>query len=427
MSLSSTLTAEARIARGALRVALGEEQQSRLEERIRAAGGEIRAERFAEWCRFHGIAPSVYEVLASLSTTPPTERLQSALAPVRREAAGAGLVQADALARILRRFDRAGIDVIPLKGISLAVRDYGGVGRRKDGDHDLLVRPDQIGEAGRILADMGYHSPNAPQPISTWTEETTPEDLEGKTTYHAHKAVKTEGPMSTVVELHWAGTERNSHQDPEIAPLLARRMWERSTEGELLGAPVRQLAPEDEILFLSFHLVRHLSSHRTTYALRLAMLEDLARRIRAEEIDWSVLDRRIEAARPVFRILGPIRFLWTEGLGARAGTLLPDGPLDVSPWPPWNVPFPSPARLLSDHRPVPSKPTATGHRQRLDRLIVRLLLLRRPADRWRLLRDELAVRDHDRARAPTSVPDAALLPFRLARIAWRLLWGDRSG
>ncbi|MWC30420.1 nucleotidyltransferase domain-containing protein [Paenibacillus sp. MMS18-CY102] len=58
--------------------------------------------------------------------------------------------------KLLRVFDKAGIDVIVLKGIRLAEQYFGHFAARPTTDVDLLVRPDRLEEAHALLEREGF-------------------------------------------------------------------------------------------------------------------------------------------------------------------------------------------------------------------------------------------------------------------------------
>jgi len=62
----------------------------------------------------------------------------------------------DELARLWPCFQERGIDLMLLKGPYLAQRFFGGARKRGFLDLDLLVRPEQLGAAESLLAELGY-------------------------------------------------------------------------------------------------------------------------------------------------------------------------------------------------------------------------------------------------------------------------------
>jgi len=85
-------------------------------------------------------------------------------AEVRERCRAARDAQADRSARLLAAlkelttaFRSANVSCMLLKGLGLGARYYGGLDRRATRDLDLLVREEDLGEAERVLRDLGYH------------------------------------------------------------------------------------------------------------------------------------------------------------------------------------------------------------------------------------------------------------------------------
>jgi hypothetical protein len=53
-------------------------------------------------------------------------------------------------------FERAGLPVVSLKGVSLAVLAYGDLGRKESLDVDLLTTPESVAKAAAVLVERGY-------------------------------------------------------------------------------------------------------------------------------------------------------------------------------------------------------------------------------------------------------------------------------
>ena len=411
--MSAPLSADVRIGRAALRVALDQAPPSDLQALLNTCGPRCRPDRFVAWCRYQGIVPSVHRVLAA-TDHPLAQRLHAHLAPHAQAIAGASLLQANALRAILEHLHTRGVDVLPLKGVGLDVRCYGGPGRRKDGDHDLLVRREQLPEAVRAVQDMGYRMAEDAPPPARWEADIA--------IHHGPPLVKHAGAMPSWIEFHWdvaPSTEGLALGDPAA---LTNALWNRSRADTLLGVPVRQMRAEDEVFYLCLHAIRHFSWHGAGLSVRLAMLEDIARCAAARgPIDWQAVAQRARSI-PHTHLLGPIRYLWTQGLGASPGGLLPDAVVD-GPWPRWWGRRILSARVLLGDASVPGWDGAPGrlHAEKSHRILMHSLLLRRVRDRVGLLWREGAgaffqVNENDRQHVPDLVPDALVVPLRWVRL-----------
>jgi Uncharacterised nucleotidyltransferase len=146
------------------------------------------------------------------------------------------------LSSVLADFAGAGIDVLPLKGPVLAESLYGDVAARRSADLDILVRAHEFPAAKQILVDAGF--------------------IPYKSTIPSyHLALERD---STTIELHSALAR------PRLCPLSTDDVWNRSLSSSFQGQPIRIMSPEDSILYLCYHLLRHECS-------RLLWIADVAR------------------------------------------------------------------------------------------------------------------------------------------------------
>jgi hypothetical protein len=152
---------------------------------------------------------------------------RSRLKALEREAAITAFYLASELAALLRAFAVVRVMSIPLKGPFLAERLYGDPARRVSHDLDILVPSHQLPQAEKALVSLGYRPG-------------TPDD------YHRQWY---RGP--TTVELHY-DVANPLDFNVNLSALLARALL-----SQFQGQPCWQLAPQDELLFLCLHGVRH--------------------------------------------------------------------------------------------------------------------------------------------------------------------------
>ena len=403
----------------ALRHALQVDTPERWAATLDRCAGQCRPAHLKAWAQHHSVAPSVYRALAA-SEHAGAAPLQQALAPLSQTVAAAGLLQAEALAEILHTLDRHSIDVMPLKGIHLDVRAYGGPGQRKDGDHDLLVRPDQLTDAAEVLREIGYEPAGSAPPVDMWLD-TVP-------IHHGPPLAKREGPMPSWIELHWHIAPTTEGLGLHNPAHLTEMMWSRSHPATLCGAPIREMDPADEVMHLALHAIRHMAQHTRGLSLRFSMIEDLYRRIQSlPDLDGTVLQQRMQQVGQV-DVEGPLNYVWTELLGVRNERLWPEGVHAESPWPrqaweQWLIP----EGFLRSAPHHEGSPKRRWHREKAWGLLVHALLLPRWRDRAALIAQDLLhplihVNEKDRAVAP-ALPDALLLPVRWARLGWRTIRG----
>jgi hypothetical protein len=150
---------------------------------------------------------------------------------LQREAALDGFYWSSELKSILSGFEAHDLAVVLLKGPFLAERLYGGVALRAGRDLDLLVAKADLPRAEAVLTAMGF-APGFPddyhRPWYRWT-----------TTVELHHDV--ENPLA--FNFHVEGALRRA----QSAVFQGQRCW--------------HFAPEDELLFLCLHGVRHRFEH----------------------------------------------------------------------------------------------------------------------------------------------------------------------
>ena len=177
--------------------------------------------------------------------------LESMLAAIEREAAIQAFWWSAQLQSLLTAFAQARLDVLPLKGPSLAKRLYGGAALRTCRDLDLLVRRKDLPAAERLLRSLGFEPRG-----------------------HGDDYHRTWLRATTAVELHF------DVENPLAFNFDIRAVWQRAALASFQGQPAWQLAPADELAFLCLHATRHRFerlSHVLDIALMLAHAQDLGR------------------------------------------------------------------------------------------------------------------------------------------------------
>ena len=195
--------------------------------------------------------------------------------------------------RLVQLFENSSIDVIPFKGPLLAEKVYGTVSARQFGDLDLLVRPEDVVKARRLLVAEGY----------------TPEfALEGKIeseylrSEHAFQFQKEDAGF--VVEVHWRFGSRD-----QAFPVSAEDVWRRHGRQQFHGHNLRTLVQEDLLLYLCMHGAKH-GWDRLEW---ISCLRELISVERAN-IAWAEMLRRARSAGALRGLY--IAILLAEELGA---------------------------------------------------------------------------------------------------------------
>jgi hypothetical protein len=165
------------------------------------------------------------------------------------------------LLHLLQLFDSHQVHAIPFKGPVLAVSAYGNLALRQFCDLDILVPPEALAEAKRVLASQGYR----------WIpKDGMSETAERQFGYnHAFRRA------DLLVELHWGIAPRYFRfaVDP-------RFLWQRVEPVCLSGRTVPNVAAEELLLILCIHGLKDCWR-------RLMWICDLAELIRAYPgMDW---------------------------------------------------------------------------------------------------------------------------------------------
>jgi len=200
-------------------------------ELLRGQGGD-RAIEDAEWETVLALAQAEHVLpwvvaRARSQQVPLSPAIASRLNEIEREAAITAFYWSAELQGVLRAFERAGLKAVPLKGPLLAERLYGATALRVSYDLDLLVAKADMARAGDALKAIGFTSG-------------VPDD------YHCQWYRK-----GTTVELH------HDVENPLAFNFRVEGALRRALSADFQGQPCRQLAADDELLYLCLHAVRH--------------------------------------------------------------------------------------------------------------------------------------------------------------------------
>lgn len=150
------------------------------------------------------------------------------------------------LKEILKAFHAENIPAITLKGAHLAHTAYENISVREMSDIDLMVPPDKLKAADRVLLDLGY-LPDAPCDI----------DFEMKHFLHLPQYNK---PRSPAIEIHWTIANPKPPCCFDVAQL-----WRETNRFRIQGVESQGLSLE----LLLVHLCSHIShQHGFTPGLR---------------------------------------------------------------------------------------------------------------------------------------------------------------
>ncbi len=140
---------------------------------------------------------------------------------------------------------RAGVPVIPLKGVALSESLYGDAALRVSADLDILVPRECVARAWTVLSELGYVMADHEQRVEA-------SELGLLLESNIEVAFASPEAAGCPVELHWDIAWRWPHGAPAIADL-----WADARPRPFRGAPAHALGPEWELLYLAVHAARH--------------------------------------------------------------------------------------------------------------------------------------------------------------------------
>lgn len=146
------------------------------------------------------------------------------------------------LLEIVRSFDAKRIPILPFKGPLLAAHVYGDPGARQYVDLDVLIHPEDLEPAVRVLQDKGY------RPVTDigWLKKNNGHLRDKKDIYFR----SADGLVN--IELHWKLS--GSHF---ALPFEVNGLWSRLETFDLAGTSVKTLPFDDLLIYLCLHGSRH--------------------------------------------------------------------------------------------------------------------------------------------------------------------------
>jgi len=225
---------------------------------------------FMTLAREHRVIPQVYRSISVHS-----ELLDGAdLATLRsayEENARRALCLTGELLRVLRHFQRHGIDVLPYKGPVLAQRLYGDVTARQFFDLDILVSPQDVGAAKAALAQLGY----VPE-IKLSAREQTSFIASG------YEYAFSGAAGHHTLELKWRILPRFYSVEFDTEAFSAR------AKNLVIGTySVPTLCDDDLLLVLCVHAAKHMWSQLSWWC-------DIAEITRSRQIQWETICSKAE-------------------------------------------------------------------------------------------------------------------------------------
>ena len=251
-----------------------------LPEALREADGRPES-RLLDRLIHHRVDGLAWRAIASLPKEGIEPWLRATLRRRHEQRAAATLAQGLALCETLERLDRMGIPVAVMRGLRAIEWIYKDAGARPFEDHDLLIRPQDDSGARSVLAALGY--------------------------VEAAPGLFRRATVS--IDLHTdpiGGRRRPSRA--RLFPIDVPALFQDARPGWVAGGPALLLTPEDDVLLLALHLVKHSFD-------RLIRTADLAHLVadRGTELCWEAVREKAERCRAL-RIMG-LALAASESLG----------------------------------------------------------------------------------------------------------------
>ncbi len=156
------------------------------------------------------------------------------------------------LAELATGFERAGLDLVMLKGAWLAESVYANPALRGMADIDVLIRDDQRDRSHAVMQQLGYTA------IADTLHSRFAYDQGYRHPQHPY-----------AVEMHWAVSCERETDSPE-ADMAA--IWQHVEPTQLYGCPCFALSPPDQLAHLVHHTLHHLFAVPLRSYLDIAML-----------------------------------------------------------------------------------------------------------------------------------------------------------
>ena len=193
------------------------------------------------WVERHRVGAFLHHRLSAERRAAFPAEAAAGLRELALDTARRSLARTGELARLAGQFERAGIQLLSVKGPALANRLYGGAGLRHAGDLDLLVAPEAARRADALMRDAGYHRAYPDFELSPLQWQ--------KYLALRHELKFTRGDLGLLAEVQWRleGLPRLQFAD----------LWERRVASELAGARLALLPEPENALYLFVHGARH--------------------------------------------------------------------------------------------------------------------------------------------------------------------------
>ncbi len=239
----------------------------------------INWEDVLESASWHGIVPLLYNNLKGIQERHVIpEEVMDRLKSTYHGNLARNMYLYTELKRVLEVFLERGVEVIILKGAALAKTVYGDIGLRPMCDIDLLVRKEDLTNVEDIMTGLDY-------PF----KDNNPAERYGEDNHHTRFFNQ---ENNVLIEIHWH-ISCNTHPTRirNIDSDIIEMWWEGAKAIEISGVKSLMLCPEDLIIHLCLHFIKHRFLGGFNYECALIQVCDIYQVLKQyrDEIDWVSL------------------------------------------------------------------------------------------------------------------------------------------
>jgi len=196
-----------------------------------------------------GLAPLFYKKLPQLSNSHLIPaHIQTKLRSAYYKTVSRSIMLYGAFKVVVQEYNKAGIQVIALKGMYISEHLYQDIGLRLMSDIDLLVREEDGEQCLKLLESLGYSAMPFQKNISEFTDSVGIESFHESGEAHYRPMLK--GEVS--VEIHTKLQNTSEHYQQSLTDI-----WENAKAVTINGMPAMALDNYNLLIHLCLHLHKH--------------------------------------------------------------------------------------------------------------------------------------------------------------------------
>jgi hypothetical protein len=273
-------------------ISVDEKENARIQEILHTDLDWTEIRKFAQR---HQVIPLLVSRLDRLGWVHVPQEEREFLSNIYLTLSVKNLHQTNHLLQTLSLFDKHSIEILVLKGPSLAVQLYGDLSLRQFSDLDVLIREEDFNQTYDLLKMAGYRQSITLKSGKLKRLKTSGSDLHFLTNEYS-------------IELHWGVADHL-----KLSPIKVQEFWERVENVQMLDQKISALPPDTLLLYLCHHGSNHQWSH-------LKWIADIAHLVKKyPEQDYELI--RKKAISRGFRKSLDLGLILAEQVG---GAILPD-------------------------------------------------------------------------------------------------------